>query len=355
MRFGASQAVTAARHRQRLRRSANWPTSSGATARSRQPAHRPRHRPRPAAAHDDGAGLGRRRAPAGGPQPHPPRDAHLPGPPHRRERRAGRPRRPPWSRRCEVLGRGGRLVVISFHSLEDRIVKQFMQRESRDCVCPPEPPTCTCGHSATLRDRDAERRSRPSPEEIAANPRSRSARLRAAEKLSGRTNWHPYRRTGRHILPELLRSPSMPTLLIIAALVIGARRPAPAGPVEPSPPAPTATSTAWSRSERTGRRGSRSWSWKSPRWAAWTASRRRPGPSSRWRSRRRSATSRGGGGAGAAQASQPLPAAGRRTRSRPDPALGAPTGLAAACRRGIEDGLEEIAQAGSRAGGCGPW
>jgi len=83
----------------------------------------------------------------------------------------------------DILGRGGRLVVISFHSLEDRIVKQFFQQESRDCICPPEQPACTCGHRATLRT--ITRRSvTPSPEEIALNPRSRSARLRAAEKLS---------------------------------------------------------------------------------------------------------------------------------------------------------------------------
>lgn len=82
----------------------------------------------------------------------------------------------------DILGQGGRLVVISFHSLEDRIVKQFFQQESRDCICPPEQPVCNCGHRATLRI--ITRRSvTPSPEEIAINPRSRSARLRAAEKL----------------------------------------------------------------------------------------------------------------------------------------------------------------------------
>jgi 16S rRNA (cytosine1402-N4)-methyltransferase len=86
------------------------------------------------------------------------------------------------SQAVEVLGRGGRIVVISFHSLEDRIVKQFFLQESRDCICPPEQPTCTCGHRASLRL--VTRRSvTPSPEEIAINPRSRSARLRAAEKL----------------------------------------------------------------------------------------------------------------------------------------------------------------------------
>jgi 16S rRNA (cytosine1402-N4)-methyltransferase len=86
------------------------------------------------------------------------------------------------SQAVEVLGRGGRIVVISFHSLEDRIVKQFFVQESRDCICPPEQPACTCGHRASLRL--VTRRSvTPSPEEIAVNPRSRSARLRAAEKL----------------------------------------------------------------------------------------------------------------------------------------------------------------------------
>ncbi len=82
----------------------------------------------------------------------------------------------------DVLGRGGRLVVIAFHSLEDRIVKQFIRRESRDCVCPPEAPSCTCEHRARLRQ-VAKGAVRPSQEEIAVNRRSRSARLRAAEKL----------------------------------------------------------------------------------------------------------------------------------------------------------------------------
>jgi 16S rRNA (cytosine1402-N4)-methyltransferase len=82
----------------------------------------------------------------------------------------------------QVLGDGGRLVVISFHSLEDRIVKQFIARESRDCMCPPEAPACTCGHKASLKAVTRKVVS-PGPDEIAANPRSRSARLRAAEKL----------------------------------------------------------------------------------------------------------------------------------------------------------------------------
>ncbi|MEE8369433.1 MAG: 16S rRNA (cytosine(1402)-N(4))-methyltransferase RsmH [Dehalococcoidia bacterium] len=82
----------------------------------------------------------------------------------------------------DLLGRDGRLAVISFHSLEDRIVKQFLQRESRDCICPPEVLRCTCGHRASLRVL-TKRTVRPTPEEVAANPRSRSARLRAAQRL----------------------------------------------------------------------------------------------------------------------------------------------------------------------------
>jgi 16S rRNA (cytosine1402-N4)-methyltransferase len=72
--------------------------------------------------------------------------------------------------------------VISYHSLEDRLVKTFMQRESRDCICPPRQPACTCGHRATLR-RVSRGAVKPSPDEVARNPRSRSARLRVAERL----------------------------------------------------------------------------------------------------------------------------------------------------------------------------
>jgi 16S rRNA (cytosine1402-N4)-methyltransferase len=82
----------------------------------------------------------------------------------------------------EILRPGGRVAVISFHSLEDGLTKRLFQRESRDCVCPPEQPVCTCGHRATVRIL-TRRPLRPSEEEVARNPRSRSGRLRAAERV----------------------------------------------------------------------------------------------------------------------------------------------------------------------------
>lgn len=81
-----------------------------------------------------------------------------------------------------ALAPGGTLAVISFHSLEDRLVKQFFRRESQDCLCPPRQPVCTCGHKATLIE-VTRRPIAPDPEEISQNPRSRSARLRVAERV----------------------------------------------------------------------------------------------------------------------------------------------------------------------------
>jgi 16S rRNA (cytosine1402-N4)-methyltransferase len=82
----------------------------------------------------------------------------------------------------DALRQGGRLAVISFHSLEDRIVKEFFRRESRDCICPPRQPVCTCGHKAKLVE-VVRHPVQPQPEEIAENPRARSAKLRVAEKV----------------------------------------------------------------------------------------------------------------------------------------------------------------------------
>jgi 16S rRNA (cytosine1402-N4)-methyltransferase len=83
----------------------------------------------------------------------------------------------------EALKPGGRLAIIAFHSLEDRIVKQFVRKESRDCICPPRQPVCTCGHKASLREVTT-KPIRPQEDEVRGNPRSRSARLRVAERIA---------------------------------------------------------------------------------------------------------------------------------------------------------------------------
>src|SRR5207247_172125 len=82
-----------------------------------------------------------------------------------------------------ALRPGGRLAVISYHSGEDRIVKRFIARESRDCVEEPLPPVCTCGHRAQLRSVH-NGIVRPGAAEISRNRRARSARLRVAVKLA---------------------------------------------------------------------------------------------------------------------------------------------------------------------------
>ncbi len=82
----------------------------------------------------------------------------------------------------ELLRPGGRMAVISFHSLEDRIVKRFLRAKEHGCICPPDFPICNCGHEAEMRllGRKA---IRPGSRELALNPRAASARLRAAVKL----------------------------------------------------------------------------------------------------------------------------------------------------------------------------
>ncbi|MFA5106946.1 MAG: 16S rRNA (cytosine(1402)-N(4))-methyltransferase RsmH [Patescibacteria group bacterium] len=81
-----------------------------------------------------------------------------------------------------ILQPGSRLAIITFHSLEDRLVKEYFRRESRDCICPPETPICVCGHRAQIR-LVTKKPITPTPAEIRENPRSRSAQLRVVEKI----------------------------------------------------------------------------------------------------------------------------------------------------------------------------
>ena len=78
----------------------------------------------------------------------------------------------------------GRMIIISFHSLEDRLVKGFMRREAMDCICPPGLPVCVCNHKARLRLLTPKPVT-PAKQEVQGNPRARSAKLRAAEILVG--------------------------------------------------------------------------------------------------------------------------------------------------------------------------
>ena len=82
-----------------------------------------------------------------------------------------------------IVARGGRAAAISFHSLEDRMVKQGFARLATGCICPPLLPVCACGRTAAwkvLTRKPVE----ASAQEVAANPRARSAKLRAVERLS---------------------------------------------------------------------------------------------------------------------------------------------------------------------------
>jgi 16S rRNA (cytosine1402-N4)-methyltransferase len=88
------------------------------------------------------------------------------------------------TKNAQVAGieNAGRMVIIAFHSLEDRIVKTFMRREASDCICPPHIPVCICGHKASLRILTSKPLV-PTSQEIERNPRARSAKLRAAEVI----------------------------------------------------------------------------------------------------------------------------------------------------------------------------
>ena len=82
----------------------------------------------------------------------------------------------------EALKPGGRMAIIAFHSLEDRIVKHFFRKESKDCICSPEVPVCVCGHKKRVLEL-TRRPICPGEPEINENPRARSAKLRVAEKI----------------------------------------------------------------------------------------------------------------------------------------------------------------------------
>ncbi|MCK5062173.1 16S rRNA (cytosine(1402)-N(4))-methyltransferase RsmH [Candidatus Parcubacteria bacterium] len=82
----------------------------------------------------------------------------------------------------KILSPGGKIAIVSYHSLEDRIVKRFFKKEARDCICPPAAPVCVCGHKALIKI-ITKKIVKPGQEEIKANPKARSAKLRVAERV----------------------------------------------------------------------------------------------------------------------------------------------------------------------------
>lgn len=106
----------------------------------------------------------------------------------------------------DILAPGGRLVVIAFHSLEDRLVKQFIEREQAACVCPPQLPVCVCQQQPRLR-KITKRAVRASAEEVAVNPRARSAVMRVAERLDDAAWERQKPANGGPISPTPIRIP----------------------------------------------------------------------------------------------------------------------------------------------------